>query len=109
MNTATQLDQLTASELTDATASLQLAVLKLGAFLTDRCDGDLEHCRLEIRRALDLPPAVLVRRAKSDEAAANSDGLPTIPEQAAIIARMIATVCVIGEAIERKHLGVSLQ
>ena len=109
MNAALELDQLSAGELTDATASLQLAVLNLGAFLTDRCDGDLEHYRLEIRRAMDLPPAVLVRRAKSGEAAANADGLPTIPEHAAMIARMIATVRVIGDAIERKHLGVSLQ
>jgi hypothetical protein len=109
MNSALKVDQLSASELTDASASLQLAVIKLGAFLTDRCNGDYERCRLEIRRALDLPPPVLVRRAKSGEAKVNADKLPTIPEQAAIIARMIATVRVIGEAIERKHLGASLQ
>jgi hypothetical protein len=108
MNTATAYGVLSLEELTEAHTGFKLAALNMGAVLCDRA-GSFESAALEVRRAFLLPPSVLARRAKEAEGIVIRNGVPTTPQLAAFVARIIATVNAISASIERKQAGASLQ
>lgn len=91
---------MTVDELGEIANSLKAAVLTLGAILAERCRGS-DRAKLEIRRAINLPPSVLIRRDAEAKKVLALDGMPSIPQHAAVIARMISTVQDIEATIER--------
>ena len=109
MNVAQDYDALSIEDLDYAATAFRVQTLRLGGFLTERCGGDVEQVRKEIRLAMDLPARVLIRRAKEAEAIVEAGETPSVPQVAAIVARMMATVQTIDATMDRKRVGAVLQ
>lgn len=109
MSTATDYDALSIEDLDNTATAFRVQTLRLGGFLTERCGGDVEQVRKEIRLAMDLPPNVLIRRAKEAEAIVEAGEIPSVSQVAAIVARIMATVDTITATMQREQAGHVLQ
>lgn len=93
---------MSAQNLNTVADAMLCTIIASGSALSRRC-GDAERAKLEIRRATQLPPSVLIRRATEAEQVIKLDGVPSLPQHAAMIARLIATVETIDAELERRE------
>ena len=106
-DTGNSWDTMSEQELTAMMQGLGVASFQCSCLLVERCGSELERARLQISRAMDLPPRVLHRRAKEAEGIISRGDTPNVPQIAAWIAVMLQQIQAIGARIERTQAGAA--
>lgn len=101
-------DAMNEQELTAMAEGLVIASHQCKGFLIARCGDSEERARVEVSRAMDLPPKVLYRRANECREIIQRGGMPNIPQHAAWIGIMLREIHTISARLDQKRAGRAL-
>lgn len=85
-------DAMTAAELSTLIHGAMASSLATGSLLVRLCGDDYAAACLEIRRARELPPRVLMRRYREAERLIEDDELPSVQQVAALCAVIMSNI-----------------